>query len=181
FFRVNLQPGDVFATSGSGGVKIAEIIAPDDSLLVGTFIDEGFDSYPLASPLPRAGAGNVASVINRAGSYAVGISGRGGYQLDLRVFRPELEQQPELNHQIVFLDFDGAFATTTDFPDGVSLAPLVDALPDMLLTAADLNPLIDRIIDVVRENLANDIRALGLNGNFAASGIPGRFDIEILN
>ena len=107
------------------------------------------------------------------------------YDLDLQVLRPNLESEPVGTHQILFLDFDGAFVDTSEFrPDGDvrELSPLVDFVPDLGLDAEhDLDAIIDAIVATVEENLSLDVRESGLNGDFDASGRAGEFDIEILN
>ncbi len=41
--------------------------------------------------------------------------------------------------------------------------------------------MIDAIVAEVEESLSEDMRVLGLNGDFDKTGIPGEFDVEILN
>ena len=70
--------------------------------------------------------------------------------------------------QTLFLDFDGARVNTGIFfgPGVRTLSPLRSFLGPWGLRNADLNPLIDRIIATVRENVEQDMLDSGLNANF---------------
>ncbi len=112
------------------------------------------------------------------------------YELGLRLFRPGLESEPIATRQTLFVDFDGATLNTSIFGavGTATLSPLADFLPNWGLAGpgqphheSDLNKVIDAVLDVVEENISSDIRERGNNGDFAATGIPGAFDIEILN
>src|SRR5207302_814134 len=118
--------------------------------------------------------------------------GTGPYTLQLRDFRPVLEQQPAYSHQVLFLDFNGANVNVAEnFPElgGVGnpdahLSPLSTFLPRWGLTPADENAVIDAIVAQVTNNLAHHVSGVvgrGLNGDFTVTGHAGDFQIEILN
>jgi Ca2+-binding RTX toxin-like protein len=123
--------------------------------------------------------------------------GIGSYNLQLRVFRPVLEQQPVFSHQVLFLDFDGATLTPEDFParddefflnnqinPHATLSPLSSFLGAFGLTASDESAVIDSIVATVVEDMAEDVSGVigvGKNGDFQITGRAGEFQIEILN
>ena len=197
FYSFDLEAGDILGAQLLDGADRVELFGPDGTLLVGSFFDETF-VHPDSSPLPGGGFSAVSYVINTPGRYAVAVSyGFAGYNLQLRVFRPALEQQPVFSHQVLFLDFDGATLTPEDFParpgrddlnnevnPNATLSPLSSFLDDFGLTAADESPVIDAIVATVAENMAADISGVlgvGKNGDFKITGRAGEFQIEILN
>jgi hypothetical protein len=133
------------------------------NVLVGSAQDLARYSYPDASPLPSGGVATLAYVIDSPGTYFVRTLGTrvGGYQLEMRLFRPVLEQKPPGTRQILFLDFDGATLNLDAFgvqpPVGESpyrtLSPLRDFIGGWGLR--DTNQLIDRIVAGVAENFAD--------------------------
>ena len=184
-FRVELDAGDVISVRMSGG---AERVALRDSrgfILMSSVYDAG-QPAPENSPVSSAGRAALSSIVSTPGTYYVDVfDGEGDYFLDLQVLRPELESQPLGSHQILYLDFDGASVDTSEFVsdgDVRTLSPLVDFLPRWGLDPEnDLNAVIDAILLTVEENMSLDVREAGFNGDFDASGVPGQFDIEILN
>src|SRR5262249_52361227 len=163
----------------------------------GSFFDSAF-LHPESSPLPGGGFASVSYVVDTPGRYAVAVSyGLAGYNLQLRAFRPALEQQPVFTHQVLFLDFDGATLTPDDFPvhpgrddlnnevnPNATLSPLSSFLGAFGLTAADESAVIDSIVATVVENFAEDVSGVigvGKNGDFQITGRAGEFQIEILN
>jgi hypothetical protein len=191
--RVELSQGDVIGAAVKGLSSLNPAVSLMDS--AGALLmfndDHGFFSslLPPESPLPNDLSHATNSVfyyvINTAGTYLIkiaasGDAGSGDYHMELAVARPALEAQPVGTRQILFIDFDGA---TTKLNGGKSktLSPLSSFLPGWGLTAADENAVIDAILATIRENLADDVRARGLNGDFARTGVPGQFDIEIRN
>lgn len=178
FFEVELNAGDIFGANVSGAGRHLSLINNVGQELQGSV--NGFST----GPLPGGGNAAVGQVITTPGRYFVRVLGTpGSYDLNLRVFRPVLENEVEGTRQILFLDFDGEALDGSTF--GVSgtrtLSPLSDFLPNWGLTAADEDAVIDAIIASVTENLQTDIRANGNNGDFSTSGTPGEFDIEIRN
>jgi hypothetical protein len=64
-----------------------------------------------------------------------------------------------------------------------TLSPMRDFLPRWGLPQDEVteNAVIDAILETIEENLSQDMRNDGLNGDFGQSGVPGEFDIEIRN
>jgi Ca2+-binding RTX toxin-like protein len=206
-YSFDLRAGDIVGAELSGNADGLSLYQADGTPLTSTFADPSA-WYPESSPLPgsRITIGGGASpnsaavsyVISSPGRYALAVShGIGGYNVQLRAFRPVLEQQPVFSHQILFLDFDGATLTPGDFPASddpyfpnnqvhahATLSPLSSFLGDFGLTAADESAVIDAIVATVVENLAHDVSGVvgvGKNGDFQITGRAGEFQIEILN
>jgi hypothetical protein len=195
YYSFDLAAGDVVGANLSGGAGQLRLYQPDGTLLVGSNVDAaGF--YSAASPLPVGGNASLGYVINTPGRYALAVVGGetvaafgfGSYTLELRDFRPALEQQPVYTHQVLFLDFDGA---TLDVPAvygfgdaHAHLSPLASFLPNWGLGAADENAVIDAIDAQVARSVAQDVSGVvgrGRNGDFSVTGRAGDFQIEILN
>src|SRR5262245_17288677 len=197
YYSFDLQAGDILGALLVDGADHVELYGPDGTLLVGSFFDDNV-FLPESSPLPGGGFSSVSYVINTPGRYTVGVSyGNADYNLQLRAFRPALEEQPVFNHQVLFLDFDGATLTPDDFPvhpdrqdlnnevnPNATLSPLSSFLGAFGLTAADESAVIDAIVATVAENYAQDVSGVlgvGKNGDFQITGQAGEFQIEILN
>jgi methionine-rich copper-binding protein CopC len=183
FYSVALQPGDVFVASLSGAGSRVSIRDALGNELMGSSQNVNF-IYPDSSPLISDGHAVASLVTGLAGQYFVEVSGAAGeYSLELRVARPGIESQEIGNRQRLFLDFDGATVDRSIVGQtGLAiLSPLIDFLPGWGLTVGDLDLVIDAIVATVIENLSSDTVAFGINGDHATSGIPGEFDIEILN
>jgi Ca2+-binding RTX toxin-like protein len=196
YYSFDLEAGDILGAALWGGARRLDLYHPDGTLLAGTFFDATY-LYPDASPLPGGGNAALSYVIDTPGRYAVAASlGLADYTLQLRAFRPVLEQQPAFSHQVLFLDFDGATLTPEDFPvrdeftlndevnPNATLSPLSSFLGAFGLTASDESAVIDAIVATVVENLAEDISGVigvGKNGDFQVTGQAGEFQIEILN
>ncbi len=192
FYRVELRPGDVLGANLAGSAGRLSLLGPDDELRVAAVADLS-GIYPDASPLLGGGArAALAYVADAAGTYAVGVdraiglaaAGDGTYSLELGVARSPSACDAGDTLQILFLDFDGATfdATIVFSPLGtVTLSPLADFLSRWGLTPSDEDAVIDAVIRHVAENLSEDVRLRGLNGDFAASGVYGEFDIAIRN
>jgi hypothetical protein len=201
-FELELRIGDVVGatitdTSGLDPTLCLENGAGE--LVIGN--DETFGGAkwgpPPESPLPSgegegSGDGDAAiyTVISAAGTYVLQASGEddttGRYRLDIVVARPGLEAHPAGTRQIVFVDFDGEKMNMKPFENfggsgTKTLSPLADFLPLWGLTAADKDEVIDAALAMIEEKLSTHVRERGLNGDFATSGVPGEFDIEIRN
>src|SRR5262245_58695185 len=201
WFRLSLQAGDVVGVALDSlsplnpAIRLVDaggnlLIRNDNSLRL------GFQGLPHDSPLPTnvdnpLGA-ELYYVVRTAGTYyleasAAGDASTGKYKMDLVVARPGLERQPVGTKQVLFIDFDGASVNFSNFShadhDGGTrrLSPLSAFLGEWGLTPGDENAVIDATLAVMRARLSGDIRALGLNGDYAATGRPGDFDIEIRN
>lgn len=186
FFSFDLLPGDVLGANrvGTGG-SLLQLLDPAGVLLIGSAVDNTF-IYPVASPLPGGGGRALAWVVDAPGTYAFRVSGTAAaYTVQLRLFRPGLQDEVLGTHQTLFVDFDGALINAqaifgTGNPNA-NLSPLSAFLAGWGLTAADEDAVIDAILAVVAENIDDDVAALGANGDFEATGIHGQFDVEILN
>jgi Ca2+-binding RTX toxin-like protein len=206
-YSFDLKAGDIVGAVLAGNADGLSLYQADGTPLAGTFVDASAH-YPQSSPLPGSritfGGGSspnsaaVSYVIDSPGRYALVVThGIGSYNLQLRAFRPVLEQQPVFSHQVLFLDFDGATLTPADFPatddefdprnevnPHATLSPLSSFLGAFGLTAADESAVIDAIVATVTENLAEDVSGVigvGKNGDFQITGRAGEFQIEILN
>ena len=183
YYAVDLQPGDIFGATVSGGATHLTFYDPGNNELIGSGQDVAF-IHPAASPLPGGGNAALSWVADTAGTYTIAVDqGAGAYTLNLRAFRPELESQPRRNQQILFLDFDGETIDATDvfgFGNPVAdLSPLSSFLEGWGLTAADEDAVIDAISAAVQENFA-DVGLLGNNFDFETDGIDGHYGIEIV-
>ena len=159
YFAVDLAPGDIFAAYVSGGATHLTFRAPDGTELVGSGQNASF-AAPTASPLPGLGNAALSYVIDAAGTYTIAVDqGSGAYDLNLRVYRPALEDALEGTEQILYLDFDGASIDATDvFGFGnpaADLSPLASYLPGWGLSAADEDAVIDSILAAVEQNFAD--------------------------
>ncbi|MHC4547567.1 MAG: hypothetical protein ACYTEZ_02230 [Planctomycetota bacterium] len=198
-FALDLNAGDVVGAraTDTGGLDPrlrledadADLVIGNDDKLFG--LRQKWLGPPL--PLPDEGWGGDAIlyvVIAAAGEYVLEVGGEDGttgrYRLDLVVARPGLEAHPVGTRQILFVDFDGAKVhDMAKFGLGSSgtktLSPLADFLVHWGLTAADEDAVIDAVLATIRENLYTEIVAGGKNGDYATSGTPGEFGIEIRN
>ena len=193
YYVVQLSAGDILSVRNSGNAHSVILRDYVGEVVVGTSAAFfGNTPYPVDSPLFGDSRTSVAYVVEAPGSYYIQISDLvsddfsgtdGNYHLDIEVFRPVLESEPIGTHQILYLDFDGATLDDSFHDVGAAtLSPLVDFLPRWGLDPeADLDAVIDAVIARVEESLSQDIRASELNGDYDATGIPGQFDIEILN
>ena len=188
FFRIELTAGDIVGANLTGGARQLALYDAAESLLIRSTKD-ATGVLPMASPLPGGGRAALYYVINQTGPYVLGVAlpGNGNYRVQLRVFRPVLEQAAVHSRQILFIDFDGATINTSIVwgPDRVStLAPLADFLAGWGLAADTENAVIDAILATIVENIAADIGGTtgrGANGDFFITGTPGEFAIQLLN
>ncbi len=183
YFLVDLRKGDAIA-GGFDASRVTGILDPAGVQRSGGRFNPSF-IYPASSPLAhsrRTGFDHVATV---DGVHAVFVSqGIGAYEGELRVVRSGLATTSSDDQQIIFLDFDGALVPGDVFGTGVDaqLSPLSDFMAGWDLAPSDEDAVIDATIDAVIETLDTDLRVLdGRNGDRDASGIPGEFDVEILN
>lgn len=183
-FQVELNAGDILGANVSGGAGGISVFDAAGNLIQSSMQDFTV-IHPNASPLPGGGNAAASFVARATGTYYVQVSdGTGAYDVNLRVFRPALEQQSVGTKQILFLDFDGATVNPADFggsSGSATLSPLSSFLSGWGLSSADENAVIDAVIASVEESLRADIRQMGANGDFDTTGNPGEFAIEILN
>src|SRR5262245_26056681 len=197
WFRLSLQAGDVVGValdSLSPLNPALRLVDAGGNLLIRNDNSNFFGLHflPHASPLPanidnRLGA-EVYYVVRTAGTYyleasAAGDASTGKYKMDMVVARPGLEREPVGTKQVLFVDFDGASVNFSNFShadhDGGTrrLSPLSAFLGEWGLTPADEGAVIDATLAIMRARLSGDIRALGLNGDYAATGRPGDLDV----
>ncbi len=185
-YQVSLEAGDVMAASVAGLPFRLSLIGPDGIERIGSAENSTF-VHPRSSPLfANLDAIALSYMIDETGTYYVAVHSVGGYQANLQVFRPAKELSAR-GTQVLFIDFDGITLDLGElafgFPPGTrtTLSPLSAFLGRWGLSPTDEDAVIDAILAVVEENLSEDIRAMGSNGNFDATGLPGDFDIEIRN
>jgi hypothetical protein len=183
YYSFDLEPGDVIAANllGTFGTRVT-LFDPSAVQRIGSGQEVSFQQ---PGPFPGGGIASFAYVVETAGTHAVHVSNvPGAYTIELRVFRPLLEQQLAGTAQTLFVDFDGATFDRGIFnapPGSVTLSPLSAFLASWGLTPADENAVIDGILDVIEENLSSDMRVFGANGDYDASNVPGEFDVVLLN
>ncbi|MET0459672.1 MAG: hypothetical protein ABW195_10510 [Ilumatobacteraceae bacterium] len=172
-YRVDLRAGDVLGASVADGARVLEVFDPSGVLVNGAGRDlSAF--YPDDSPLRVAGNATVDHVAAVSGPHYLRVSrGFGQYRVDVRVLRPGLETASRGEHQILFLDFDGAEIDPSTFgTDSGTLSPMTDSMAGWGLGPDDEDALVDAIIATFTENIVDDTLERG--------GNP-RFDVEILN
>lgn len=184
YYSFDLEAGDILGANVFGTGQTVSLYGPSGNLIIESsrFLD---DLYPSSSPLPGDGNAAAAFVAPTAGTYSVAVRGTTGlYDLELRAFRPELETQPLGAIQTLYIDFDGATVDPSDYDSflnssSATLSPLQSFLANWGLSDADEDAVIDAIMATIVENFAD----LGLanNGDFATTGNPGDYGIQILN
>jgi len=202
-FSLQLAAGDVVGVVITDTANVnphLALVDPSGALAISNDRDRNAgERLPPESPLPRSkGEGNWAqdaalyTVIHEAGTYVLEATGEfgttGRYRLDIVVARPGIESLPEGSRQVVFVDFDGA---TVDTQVGgfkifggsgrKDLSPLSDFLALWGLAAADEDAVVDTFLATLEADLSTALRVRGKNGDYAASGTPGEFDVEIRN
>ncbi len=143
------------------------------------------------TPLARTGASTLSYIIDTDGRYFLSVSdATGAYTLNLRTYRPTIEQQPIGTKQILFLDFDGSFVRndllsldviSASPARTVRVPPLSAILPTLGLNPADEPALIRDITRRVEQKLRFQLALDSNNGFYAQTGTPGDFDIQIVN
>ncbi len=187
FYALDLRGGDILSARITGGDNITlldgnDLYASDGDLLMLSMQDQG--QLAAGSELLFGGNANMSYVIPRDGRYYISTTGFSGlYNLDLRVFRPVLEQQEVGDSQILFLDFDGALLNSYPFfpsQPRAFLEPLSQYLPQFNLQPTDLN----RLIDLTIASTKAKFESAGLkvaNGFLPESGNPGDYNLILLN
>lgn len=181
-FSFDLEPGDVISGNllASSGTRVT-LFDPSGVERIGS--TQNLNAI-LPGPYPQGGAAGFTYVVETPGTYVVRVgSVPGAYTLELRDFRPYLEQGLRGVAQVVFVDFDGAVVDTSLFGSSgnANLSPLSSFLAGWGLTPADEGAVIDAILATLVENLSTDMRVLALNGDYDVTNLPGDFDVVILN
>jgi hypothetical protein len=187
FFGFHLKGGDIIGVTANGA---GDLSLQDDqgNELIGGTGDNPLpdDVFPLSSSLPVGGATTIQAVIPRDGDYylSVGI-GNGPYRAFLRVFRPVLATQGAVNqHQIIYLDFNGAVVDQSIFSDtltGVArLSPMNTFLNRFGLNLQNEREVTDAIIAGFTKHFER-VRVEGQNGDYFSTGIAGQYDFEVRN
>lgn len=178
-YRVDLRAGDVLGASVVDGARVLEVLDPSGAMVIGSGRDLS-SNYPSDSPLRVAGNATLDHVAAVDGPHYLRVSrGPGRYRVDLRLRRPGLETASRSEHQILFLDFDGAAIDPSTFgTDSGTLSPLADFLAGWDLGPDDRDALIDAIIATVTENLVEDVVERGGNPRFAVEIRNSRDDAD---
>ncbi|MEQ8821080.1 MAG: PPC domain-containing protein [Sumerlaeia bacterium] len=188
-FAVDVAAGDLLSVRINNGSAAGQISVFDSAGTLRASTTENVVSFsppPLTAPVLQGGTVTFSQIIETAGTYYVGFSvGEGAYTADIQVGYPGAIDAPLGTEQILFLDFDGATINAAAlFGSGSSnavMSPLSSFLTGWGLAPSEESDLIDAIIAVVEENLIDDLRDSGLNGDYATTGIPGEFALTILN
>jgi len=181
-FSFDLEPGDVISGNllGAVGTRVT-LFDPSGVERVGAANNL---NVILPGPFPQGGVTGFTYAVETPGTYVVRVTAvPGAYTLELRDFRPHLEQGLRGAAQILFVDFDGASVDTAAFGSSgiANLSPLASFLVGWGLTPADESAVIDAILATLVENLSTDMRVLALNGDYDVSSLPGDFDVVIRN
>ncbi|MCE7002792.1 PPC domain-containing protein [Kibdelosporangium philippinense] len=173
-----LRAGDVIGAAVTGGATRLEVHDFTGREVFGSSQDFTM-LHPANSPLPRGGNAVVDFVAPTAGKYTLHVrNGEGSYEAAIEAYRPGPETKPRGTVQTLFLDFDGAQIDVGIFNAGATgvrtLSPFSTFLKGWGLTPADENVLIDRIIDVVRENIEKDLAQKSTNRNFGVRILNSR-------
>ncbi len=189
WFAVELRAGDAVGAVVRGGARRVALADPAGATRVASPGRDFSGVYPETSPLPGGGEAALAYVADRDGRWAVGVDRAASFEdaaweLELAVLRPPLDLRAGLARQVVFVDFDGATLDAADVggpPGEVTLSPLAAFLGGWGLGPAEEDAVIDLVLAAAADNLDADLRLHGGNGDFAASGRFGEFDVEIRN
>ena len=145
---------------------------------------------PTKSPLFTDGTTSFSYVIDTDGRYAVRVGdGVGSYVLNLRTYRPPMEQETVGTAQTLFLDFDGATIRSeiinvdliTGVPGTLRVPGIGNYIAALGLEPDDEAALIDEVVKRTTDKLEILIASTANNGYFQRTGRAGDFDITILN
>lgn len=186
FYSMRLRKGDVFAANLMGAAGTLILREANGRVRTGSSQDVTY-IHPPTSPIPGGGSSAVAYVIPKPGIYTLEVIGTqaGDYTLEARVFRPALRSAEAGAKQRIFLDFDGA-TLNAEAIWGVGnnpavLSPMVDFLPLWGIDPANEDLVIDFVVGRIRDAVDDYVARNGRNGDYETTGIPGEFDVEILN
>lgn len=146
---------------------------------------------PTKSPRFTNGTATLSYVIDTDGRYFLRVGdANGAYNLNLRAYRPTIEQEPIGTKQIIYLDFDGGLLRNdllsldaiAGVPPQTLRVPSINAiLPTLGLTNADAPSVIRDITARVEKKLRFQLAADTNNGFYGATGNAGEFDIAVVS
>ncbi len=195
YYGMNLRGGDILdlrLAGTNGTAPFIELVDQNGQLIVTAFsAEELISGYPRNGTSPLTTDGNVsfAYVIPRDGFYQLRISsGQGIYQIRAQAFRNTIEQEPIGTVPELFLDFDGTvldrsiYGIDPSIPTTPSVIPsFFDSVRNFGFTEADVDRMIDQILEKVARDFNANIPILGANGDFENDGIPGNFAFRLTN
>ncbi|MFP6580990.1 MAG: hypothetical protein VCD00_00375 [Candidatus Hydrogenedentota bacterium] len=207
YVQVQLQAGDVLGISSVGkntpvaGIRLenlfgTELVAQGSNSDLDVFYSENASAYyPSGSPLDSDGDLHASYVIGESGTYRIAFMGSApiGYQMDLRAYRPGLEE--DNSKQGIFVTFgtvqqiyDPDTEEITTFIGGpIEFNPSVYNIPDLGLIYNDNDLLISSMavfLDPLGLPVGNDDELLSsyfalLSGIFQVIGNHFPNDIEL--
>lgn len=186
FYAIDLDAGDVISAGSAGAVAEMTVLSPDFETGMTTNFSSAI-GFPFESSIRHQGLVGVDHVAATSGTHflAVASSSGGDYQVEIRVREPGLSRFNGTQTQILFLDFDGATVDTRlfggPFGDNAKITGLEDFMFRWGLTPDDTDAVIDLVVAVTEENLSDDLKRHGLNGDRDASGRGGQHDLVVLN
>ena len=196
FFAFDLKKGDIFdsriTTSPTSPVPTAILYNSIGTELLftrGLFLPTVAGAVITKSPRFNTGSTTLTYIIDTDGRYYFRVGDAlGSYSLNLRTYRPTLEQEPIGTQQIVFLDFDGSTVRTDLInlvPAGTGVTLRVPAFStyatQLGITQAQVPGIIERITRNVEGKLKTFLASNSNNGFYSASGNAGDFDIKVVS
>lgn len=198
-YALDLRGGDILDIAAHGAAGSIDVLYGSGALWFGTETPQSI-FYPADSPLQTLGNVVASQVVPEDGRYYLRVSpidASSNYDLSLRAYRPLVEQLPIGTKPVIFLDFDGAIFTPTDFG---AVPPTIQVRVEPFFNSLDLlgfdtfvtnqqefealqaieNLMIDKIIAEMEQHfdaLANS----GGNGDYDSTGVPGQYGVTILN
>ncbi len=188
WLEFDLAQGQVFSARVLGGADAFGTVSPGGTAQAYTAFDVNSASAP-GSPFPKGGV-SQSFVVPATGRYSLELISGGvlvpdePWQVDIVVSDPGMHGEPVGARQVVFIDFDGATlnASVVSGPDEMrTLTPLAGFLAAWGIPLQQESQLIDRILEVIEENLVTDMKAVGGNGDYVISGNAGEFALTVLN
>ncbi len=196
FYAFDLKKGDIFdaritttPTSPLPGAIFYNSIGTELLYTRGLFLPTVSGAAATKSPRFTTGATTLTYVVDADARYYFRVGdASGAYTLNLRVYRPTLEQEPIGTKQIVFLDFDGSTFRTDLInlaPAGAGITRRVPAFStyatQLGITQAQVPGIIERITRNVEAKLRTTLAQNTSNGFYPTSGNPGDFDIKVVS
>lgn len=196
FYAFDLKKGDIFdarvttaPTSPLPAAILYNSIGTELLFTQGLFLPGVSGAAATKSPRFTTGSTTLTYVIDTDGRYYFRVGdASGAYSLNLRTYRPTLEQEPIGTQQIVFLDFDGSTIRTDLInlaPAGTGVTLRVPAFStyatQLGITQAQVPGVIERITRNVEGKLRTSLASNTSNGFYSSSGNPGDFDVKVVS